>query len=314
MKRYLFLIPLMFLLSLTLLAAESNFGVKDPGLLNLKGLIYYLPEETYEMPADLEQQEPRGVIYTKKLDIPTRDFTEGFPGVTDRFEWFGLIYTGTFEITKPGLYQWRLESDDGSRLWIDNEEIINNDGVHDMTSADAEQQLGKGRHAIKVWYFQGPATEVGLRLFIKAPGEKEKIFSLDDFSVGVSAALNSVSAKATRDGILVQLDAQLLFDSNKFEIKPAAAQSIKNTAEIIAMYPGCLVRIEGHTDNIGSEQDNQKLSENRARAVKEALVKANVPRNTRFEVIGYGETRPVADNGTEAGRAKNRRVEILIVP
>ena len=314
MKRWSVLICLVFLLSVTLLAAESNFGGKDPGLLNLKGVIYFLPEDTEEMPANIEQQKSQGVIYTKKLDVPARSFTEGFPGVTNRFEWFGLVYTGKFEITKPGQYKWRIESDDGSRLWIDNQEIINNDYVHGMQSEEAVQTLSKGLHTIKVWYFQGPAEEVGLRLFIQVPGEKEKIFSLDDFSVSVSAAMNSLNAQATQKGIHVQLDAQLLFDTNKYELKPAAEQSIKNVAQIIATYPGCLVRIEGHTDNVGSDEANLKLSESRARSVKDALVKASVPANTRFEVIGYGETRPVADNNTEAGRAKNRRVELLIVP
>ena len=69
----------------------------------MKGTIYYLSDETTEMPPDIEKRKPQGVIYTEKLDVPLRDFTEGFPGVTGRFEWFGLLYTGTFEIVKSGL-------------------------------------------------------------------------------------------------------------------------------------------------------------------------------------------------------------------
>jgi outer membrane protein OmpA-like peptidoglycan-associated protein len=314
MKNLLIIVCLLFTFSSALPAEDDNFGKKDPGLLNLKGVLYFLPAETYEMPADIETQKPQGVIYTEKLDIPLRSFSDGFPGVTDRFEWFGLIYTGVFEISRAGVYKWRIQSDDGSRLWIDGQEIINNDGGHPMQSGEAETELSKGRHAIKVWYFQGPATEVGLQLFIKVPGaENEKIFSLADFSAGVSGAFKNVNAKATKEGIRIQLDAQVLFDTNKFDLKPAAAQTIRDLAQIIATYPGCLVRVEGHTDNVGSDEANQALSETRAKSVMEALKKVGAPAGVRFETVGFGKSQPKADNNSEKGRALNRRVELLIV-
>jgi len=314
MKNLLIIVCLLFTFATALPAEDDNFGKKDPGLLNLKGVLYFLPAETYEMPADIETQKPQGIIYTEKLDIPLRSFSDGFPGVTDRFEWFGLIYTGVFEISKAGVYKWRIQSDDGSRLWIDGREIINNDGGHPMQSGEAELELGKGRHAIKVWYFQGPAMEVGLQLFITVPGaENEKIFSLADFSAGVSGAFKNVNARATKEGIRIQLDAQVLFDTNKYDLKPAAAQTIRDLVQIIATYPGCLVRVEGHTDNVGNDEANQKLSENRARSVMDALKKAGAPASVRFETVGFGESQPKADNNTEKGRALNRRVEMLIV-
>lgn len=315
MKKLFLAVCLMLLCSSSLTAGSANFGTKNPGLFNLKGSIYYLANETTTMPTDIEKRVPQGVIYTEKLDIPARDFTEGFPGVTGRFEWFGLLYTGTFEIIKDGLYKWRLESDDGSRLWINSQEIINNDGIHGMDSMEGELKLNKGHHTIKVWYFQGPATEVGLRLFVTRPGDKiEKIFSLPDFSPSVSSAFKNMNAQATKDGIRIQLDSQFLFDTNKHELKIAAIKSIKTLIQIIATYPGCQVKIEGHTDNIGNDEDNKKLSENRARSVKDSLLKNGAPANTRFETTGYGKTKPVSDNNTEKGRTKNRRVEVLIVP
>ena len=315
MKNLFLAVGITFLCSSSLLAGTADFGTKNPGLINLKGTIYYLSDETTEMPPEIEKRKPQGVIYTEKLDIPLRDFTEGFPGVTGRFEWFGLLYTGTFEIVKPGLYKWRIESDDGSRLWIDGREIINNDGIHGMDYKEGELKLNLGHHTIKIWYFQGPATEVGLRLFVTRPGEKkEKIFSLSDYSPSVSNAIKSVDAQATKDGIRVRLDARFLFDTNKYELKAAALGSVKSLVQIIVTYPGCLVKVEGHTDNVGGDEDNQRLSENRARSVKEALLKTGVPVNIRFEASGYGKTKPVADNTTEKGREKNRRVEVLIVP
>jgi hypothetical protein len=127
----------------------GGFGSKDPGLFNLKGTIYFLPDTTEKMPDRVETLNPQGTIYTDRLNIPTRDFSEGFPGVTDRCEWFGLVYTGRFQVDKPGEYKWRLFSDDGSRLWIDEKEVIDNDGIHGSESVEATITLSRGPHEIK---------------------------------------------------------------------------------------------------------------------------------------------------------------------
>lgn len=301
--------------ALTLSAQQGgSLGTKDPGLLSLKGTIYALAEDTEEMPADLAKRKPLGVVYADKLDVPPRDFTTGFPGVTDRFEWFGVIYTGTFEVSKPGTYRWRLFSDDGSRLWIDGKEVIDNDAVQSFTEKEGEVTLAKGSHAIKLWYFQGPATELGLQLFVTPPGEKEKIFALKDFAAGLMSALNSVDAKATKEGIRVSLDAAVLFDTNKYELKPQAQAAIASVTKVIASYPKATVEISGHTDNVGDDKSNQTLSEQRAAAVRDALQKAGVAKDVKLVTAGFGETQPIAKNDTEKGRAQNRRVEILIRP
>jgi outer membrane protein OmpA-like peptidoglycan-associated protein len=301
-------------LSLHLSADQAgSLGKKDPGLLNLKGTIYALAEDTEGVPGDLGKRKPLGVIYTDKLDVPSRDFTDGFPGVTDRFEWFGVLYTGTFEVSAPGTYGWKLVSDDGSRLWIDGKEVIDNDGVHSFEEAEGEMALSKGPHSIRVWYFQGPATEIGLQLFVRPPGGEEKIFALADFASGLSSALKSVDARATKEGIRVNLDAAVLFDTNKHDLKPQAKASIASVAEVISAYPNAVVEISGHTDSVGDTEPNQKLSERRAEAVRAALVGA-VPASVKLTTSGFGESQPIATNETEKGRALNRRVEILIRP
>jgi len=76
-------------------------------------------------------------------------------------------------------------------------------------------------------------------------------------------------------------------------------------------HEGVAVRITGHTDDIGSERDNQILSEGRANAVRDALISRGIAA-TRIEAVGKGENEPIADNATEEGRAKNRRVEFMI--
>ncbi|HYK45790.1 MAG TPA: OmpA family protein [Parafilimonas sp.] len=290
----------------------SSFGTKDPGLVNLKGTIYALDENTDKMPGDLDKRKAEGVIYTKSLDIPVRDFTEGFPGVTNRYEWFGIIYTGTFEIPKAGVYTWTTTSDDGSILWIDDKLVIDNDGVHGFNSVDGDVELTAGMHRLKLWYFQGPATEIGLQLFIKPPAEDQKIFNLDDYSSGLSDAAKKVNATTTKEGIKIELPNNILFDVNKFDLKPSAEETIAVVAEIIKSYPGSTVKIQGHTDATGNADANQQLSENRAKSVMSALTKKGIPPDIKLQPEGFGASKPVASNDTEEGRAKNRRVEIMI--
>lgn len=297
------------------ISAQASFGRKDPGLFNLKGSIYFLTEEEEtSMPADLAGRKIQGVIYTGRLDIPSRDFSEGFPGVTGRFTWFGIIYTGSFQIGRPGLYKWRLGSDDGSRLWIDGNEVIDNDGVHGYADVAAETELAEGPHQIKVWYYQGPPQEVALQLFITPPDGEEKIFSMEDYAGDLAGALKKAGATATADGIRIKLDAAILFDTNKFDLKPAAREAIANVATVIRAYPGASVLIEGHTDATGDDAANQTLSENRANSVEQALLALNPPGDVKFRTKGFGKSRPAGSNDTESGRARNRRVEIVIQP
>jgi len=292
----------------------AAFGSKDPGLFNLTGTIYFLPEGSEGLPADLAKMKPQGTIYTDRLDVPTRDFQDGFPGVTDRFEWFGLIYTGQFQIDAPGEFQWRLVSDDGSRLWIDDKEVIDNDGVHGTLDITATVPLASGPHSIKVWYFQGPATEVALQLFVQPTGGEEKIFSMADYAAGLSAALKKVNAEATPDGIRVRMDAAILFDTAKSDLKPQAREAIQALSEVIASYPNSTVTVLGFTDSVGDDAYNVKLSDARAVSVKTALAALNPPPGVSFEIKGLGKAQPVASNDTEAGRAQNRRVEVYIKP
>ncbi len=112
------------------------------------------------------------------MNIPRRNFTEGFPGITDRFEWFAIDYTGSFWIGNPGKYRFALLSDDGSRLYIDGRRVIDNDGVHPVIVKYAIVKLIAGRHRIRVSYFQGPRAQLALVLGVAEPGADE--FSIFD--------------------------------------------------------------------------------------------------------------------------------------
>lgn len=104
------------------------------------------------------------------------------------------------------------------------------------------------------------------------------------------------------------------FDPNKTNISPTAAKALDQNGKLLRDNPQIKVEIGGHTDPAGSEKANQVLSEKRAQSAKKYLMdKFNIADN-RLMVKGYGATKPIADNRTEEGRAKNRRVEIRVIP
>ncbi len=123
--------------------------------------------------------------------------------------------------------------------------------------------------------------------------------------------LETLAARETVDGLVMTLG-DFVFDSASANIKQAAVDNFNKVLEFIDGYPDRNIRIEGHTDSSGSDSFNLNLSQKRAEAVKELLVDYGII-SSRIEAIGMGESLPVADNNTEAGKAKNRRVDIIIL-
>ncbi len=158
----------------------ATFGTTVVISSGLRGLVYHIKHDSDRLP-NFAKLKPAGTIYTSSLNIPPQSFKTGFPGVTKRFEWFALAYTGRFWIQTPGVYRFALTSDDGSRLEIDGREVIDNDGIHPATRREARVDLAGGVHEIRVEYFQGPRFEVALILQIAGRGEPFRVFSTDEF-------------------------------------------------------------------------------------------------------------------------------------
>jgi outer membrane protein OmpA-like peptidoglycan-associated protein len=123
------------------------------------------------------------------------------------------------------------------------------------------------------------------------------------------SALASVREEAR--GLIVTLPGSIYFDVNKSDIKPAMRARIIEIARVLAKVPGRHVLVEGHTDSDGPSEYNLQLSRLRAQSVRSALIEGGVSPD-RIEAQGYGKTRPVATNATAAGKAQNRRVEIVL--
>ncbi|MBN1142367.1 MAG: OmpA family protein [Deltaproteobacteria bacterium] len=127
------------------------------------------------------------------------------------------------------------------------------------------------------------------------------------------AGVESASIQRSADVLAVTFKSEAWFDFDSANLKAGGYTELQRVATVLNQYPQTTIQIAGHTDSVGSEVYNQQLSERRAMAAKNALAGFNV-NPARMTTIGYGESQPVADNKTEAGRQLNRRVQITIVP
>lgn len=115
------------------------------------------------------------------------------------------------------------------------------------------------------------------------------------------------------DELVLTMPAGITFAFDRYDIQPQFRPTLDRVADVLGRYPSTMIDIYGHTDSVGSDAYNQSLSENRARSVADYFGTRGV-QPVRIATRGFGESQPVADNATEAGRAANRRVELRIVP
>jgi outer membrane protein OmpA-like peptidoglycan-associated protein len=123
--------------------------------------------------------------------------------------------------------------------------------------------------------------------------------------------LRTPKSKGVGEGIKITFDSGILFVTNSAELQPAARANIESLSKILNKYPDTNILIEGDTDNEGTKEHNQGLSERRARSVAD-YQKGQGVASSRISTVGLGENNPVATNGTAAGRQLNRRVEVAI--
>lgn len=125
----------------------------------------------------------------------------------------------------------------------------------------------------------------------------------------------SDAAAVRREGNLLAITfkGDITFDTNSTVVKPGLYNELNRVASVLTQYPETLIRVEGHTDSVGTDEYNMDLSYRRANSVRNLLVQRGV-NIRRIQTVGFGESMPVATNATEAGRQLNRRVEIKIAP
>lgn len=138
---------------------------------------------------------------------------------------------------------------------------------------------------------------------------------MDRQEAELRAQLQGTGVSVTRNGdqIILNMPSNITFDTDQDAVKPQFYSTLNSVSLVLKKFNQTLVDVYGHTDSTGSDSYNQALSQRRAQSVASYLTSQGVD-SRRFYATGLGETRPIADNGTESGRALNRRVEIQLSP
>ncbi len=156
------------------LIADQDIGAEDDGeTAGLVGNVYKLPKNTATLP-DFSTMESVASIMVGNLEIPTRSFSSGFPGVADLFEWFGIQFKGRLYIAQSGNYDFQINSDDGANLYINGSKIVDNDGIHSPRKREGSVYLAEGMHDFTVDYYQGPRVLIALELFWRVSGAEQE--------------------------------------------------------------------------------------------------------------------------------------------
>lgn len=144
--------------------------------------------------------------------------------------------------------------------------------------------------------------------------QKKKAAAAKDDAEKRFSELNSALIQVSRDarGTIISMS-DILFDVGKATLTQDLKTNLAKIAGILTIYKDANVQVEGHTDNVGGEEYNQKLSEKRAENVMQFLINPGGIAATRLTSMGYGFTKPIADNATKEGRQKNRRVDLVIM-
>jgi fibro-slime domain-containing protein len=209
-------------------------------------------------------------------------------------------WRGTFTTPADGVLGLTLGSDDDSWVYVDGKLVIDNGGV--KTANEAPYQIGglaAGNHMIAIFYIDRKSPQAALTF--------ASTLALAPVAPGKSAA--DMRAELRERRRVTVYDLRFAFDSAEL-----TDESLVTLAEIAKLLQDDLdlrLRVEGHTDNVGAPTYNARLSQRRADAVKMHLVRTFNISPARLETRGFGDTKPVADNVSEEGRARNRRVELV---
>ena len=127
--------------------------------------------------------------------------------------------------------------------------------------------------------------------------------------------LEATGVSVTRDGdnLILNMPGNITFDTGQANLKSEFNSALDGVGIVLAKYEKTMIEVAGHTDSRGSDRYNRDLSERRANAVANALGQRGV-QGVRMDPVGYGESSPIADNGTAVGRQQNRRVELTLLP
>lgn len=161
--------------------SPAGLGIFDTAVMLGHGLVgtVYVPGTLISQMPDFERLTPVYTFITSNLDVYTRNYTEGFPTpkMQTVVENFAIRFRGKLAIETPGKYTFALNSDDGAKLYINRNLVVDNDGIHPPRFRRGSRKLTAGMHNIEIHYFQGPRYQIALQWFYQPPKGREQIVS-----------------------------------------------------------------------------------------------------------------------------------------
>ncbi|WP_423999427.1 OmpA family protein [Maribacter sp. IgM3_T14_3] len=171
-----------------------------------------------------------------------------------------------------------------------------------------------GKTWVSVGKISGGVAEVDIHDFV---GSDELFYYVRLTDLETSSGIPGADVDAIAaigSAVRLNLDSQVLFDTGKSELKPAGKEALKELVKSLKILERGNVIIEGHTDDVGSATSNKQLSLARAKSVSSELKKLLPSQNFKWKEQGHGEEKPLTENDSDENRAKNRRVEVLVLP
>lgn len=280
---------------------DSSRDVQRDGELYGAGISYFLTEDvslglSYGEYHDLTSQDPLGTDGHKNIkgSLTSLDATYHFgqPGVGLRpYVSAGAAHQSIGQAARGGRDSSTFANVGTGVKYYFTENFFAKasvDGMYNIDADEAEWMAGLG---------------VGLNF----GGTTRQVAQVEPTPEPAPAPIVDTEPEPEPELVRVELDVK--FDFDRAQVREESYSDIKNLADFMQQYPQTSTVVEGHTDSVGTDQYNQRLSERRAQAVREVLVNQYGVESQRVDSVGYGESRPVADNNTEEGRQINRRVE-----
>jgi len=268
------------------------------------GDVYELPYSSKNLPKGLAgfdySFQKIGTVNWEVIDFKDDQYDNLLPGVI-RKDRFAVILKSKMYVEHDGCYEFSLNSDDGSILWINEDEIINNDGSHKMTLKRDSVELKKGTYPIKIWYYQAYPDRRGFEFKNNIVGRhcnNSKILE------------NAGSNRDIAGGATINISSEILFASGSSILKNEALNTLDHVVSQILNAETSRIEVIGHTDSDGDEDLNMRLSKQRAEAVQTYLLSKVKRLDLIFVTIAKGESEPLNNNETALEKQNNRRVEI----
>jgi outer membrane protein OmpA-like peptidoglycan-associated protein len=264
-----------------------------------KGTVYKIPGNEIKLGYGdhVLDNEIIGQIELASLNVPRSNVdTSLFPGLLQKSQ-FGIIFFSTLKVSENGCYKFSLVSDDGSKLWIENQLVISNDKPHKMTAKRDTLKLDKGLYDVKLWYYNAYPYEYGLIL------NCELMRDSIECKLEKSSEIKSVSRNVFNN---------LLFDFNSSELPKDGILELDKFCVQLNKSPFKKLTIIGYTDNVGTEEYNKALSLARAQSVMKYIKTRLEVSDVFLNVEGKGSSNPISSDSTLEGQKNNRRVEIYI--